>query len=200
MKKIALFCIASVFSSTCLAVSSYTGTNTKGTVVIENVEVNGLPIFDNVTMDLDLQAGTFKIVNIQTKNKTVFTSPIENFTEDGFNVGLLGCAKISGSNDVDCYLQIVNTLLDRNLTVNGDTAIAPSLLTDNIGNTYRPAYVKNYNIKNDFTANLLLAQGIATRVIIGYKNIDVRATSMSTFLPGFFGNKAFNVTFKDIKF
>jgi hypothetical protein len=200
MKKIALFCFASLFSGASLAISSYTGTNTNGVVVIEDVEVNGQPVFDSVSMDLDLKAGTFTIVDIKTKNKTVFTSPIETFSDDGFNIGLLGCSRSAGTNEISCYLQIVNTLLDRTITINGDTAITPSLVTDNLGNVYRPASITNNNVTKDFVFPILLAQGIPTRVVIRYKGIDVNAKSLSSFMPGFSGSKLFNVAFKNINF
>lgn len=98
MKKVALICIAFLFSSISLASSKYTSQN--GYFVVSDVNVDDKDFYDMVTMKLDFIKGTFKIVSA-TKNDSTQLRRI-NANQEWQSTGIIVnstqmvCANASG--------------------------------------------------------------------------------------------------------
>ncbi len=74
MKKLALFCIASLCTSASMATSNYTSST--GTVMIPDVSVDGTAAYDSVTLQLNFKNNTFSVLN--TSPKTIIFLPPPN--------------------------------------------------------------------------------------------------------------------------
>ncbi|MDD5323056.1 MAG: hypothetical protein PHD43_21080 [Methylococcales bacterium] len=203
MKKIALFCIAILCSGATMATSNFSSQN--GTLVIPDVNVDGLTVYDSVTLQLNFANGTFSVLNAQPKPSTIFNTPQEpQYTAEGYTIGSLGCAT-SGVNEITCYLQVVNNQADRKLRVfNHTQSSGDSLIFDDLNNTYKAALVTVGNQTTDgIWVETTLIQGIPVKISIVFKNISPSAHSISAFKPLFYdltSRREFEATFKDIDF
>ncbi len=204
MKKIALFCIAILCSGATMATSNFSSQN--GTLVIPDVNVDGLTVYDSVTLQLNFANGTFSVLNAQPKPSTIFDTPQEpQYTAEGYTIGSLGCAT-SGVNEITCYLQVVNNQADRKLRVwnRGFSPTSGFFLFDDLNNTYKAALVTVGNQTTDGAyIETTLIQGIPVRISIVFKNISPSAHSISAFKPLFYdltSRREFEGNFKEIEF
>jgi hypothetical protein len=197
----ALFCTTCLCSGVSLATSNFNGSN--GILLIPDVNVNGNIFYDSVTLQLDLSKGTFSVVNAQPKNTKISDKPLDTYTAEGYSVGFLGCAS-SGTNEITCYLRVVNNQADRKLTVYGDwISDYRSRLFDNLNNTYNAASITVANGTDNNYVETTLIQGVPTNVSMVFKNIDIHAKSIAAFKPSFMdktSNRQFQGNFINIKF
>ncbi|NOT84957.1 MAG: hypothetical protein HOP02_09355 [Methylococcaceae bacterium] len=199
MKKIALFGIAALCSGASLATSNYTSSS--GIVVIPDVNVNGTALYDSVTLRLDSN-GTYSVLNVQPKNKTISDTPLDTLTTEGFTVSFLGCGT-TGTNEITCYLRVVNNELDRPVYIHGYyNSTFQSILYDDLNNSYAASSVTFTNKTDSSQVGATLIQGVPANASILFKNINIRAKSISAFKPSFdySNNKQFVGNFKNIKF
>jgi len=205
MRKIVLFCIASLCSGISMATSNFNSQT--GILVIPDVNVDGQTVYDSVTLQLNLGNGTFSVLNANPKPSTIFDTPQEpQFNTEGYTIGLFGC-KTSGTNQITCYMQVVNNEADRELWVFADPAfgLSPdSLLFDNLNNTYKAASITYTDVtSSQFVRVPLLFQGIPIKISMVFEGININASSISTFKPAFRDIKSgreFYGTFEDIDF
>ncbi|MEQ1637214.1 MAG: hypothetical protein ABL903_11015 [Methylococcales bacterium] len=198
--KLAWLCFASLLSSTAFATSNFTGSS--GILVIPDVNVNGTAVYDSVTLQLDLAKGTFSVVNAKLKDSKVSSTPLDTLSTEGFDIGFLGCAT-SGTNEITCYLNVVNNELDRPLRLFGNYSIYSSMLYDDLNNAYTADSVKFANASGGSDVSPTLIQGVPTKASILFKNINIRAKSISAFKPYFrkqSPSKDFVGNFRNINF
>jgi hypothetical protein len=205
MKKIAMIvCIASLFSGFSFASGKYTSNN--GYFVVSDVNVDNQTFYDSVTLQLNFGDGTFSVVDAKKKSSTLFERPLEpQFNAEGFTIGFLGCEK-SETNQITCYLQVVNNESDRELAVIANeepNSATGSILFDNLNNTYIAQSVTFTNISDDHFVKAILYQGVPVKLSMVFKGIDINASSILIFKPWFETiplGKDFFGSFKDIRF
>lgn len=203
MKKITLFCTALLSSTTSFATSNFTGND--GILLIPDVNVNGTTFYDTVTLQLDLNKGTFQVLNAQPKKTTVSDKAIATYTAEGYTIDLFGCAS-TGTDEITCYSQVVNNKAKRKLAVNGSSypcnSGLASLLFDDKNNAYKAASVSFATETGTYYTSATIAQGVPANIKLVFKNINLNAKSISSFQPGFCSdeNLHFEANFRDIKF
>jgi hypothetical protein len=198
-----LFCTACLCSGVSLATSNFNGSN--GILLIPDVNVNGTTFYDSVTLQLDLNKGTFTVLNAKPKGISLSATPIDSFTAEGYTVGLLGCES-SGTNEITCHMRVVNNEAERGLTVYSDqSGYGISLLFDDLNNAYKPASITFINEPSASYVFATLSQGVPANIKMVFKGIDIRAKSISAFTPKFSAGwntngAQFGVVFRNIKF
>jgi len=94
-------------------------------VVITDVSVDGVLVYDSVTLNLDFVTGQFVVMDAKEKVSTVSEAPLQTFeSENGYSVGFLGCEKTGetlGTDKIDvvCSIQIINHQDDRLISFGG---------------------------------------------------------------------------------
>lgn len=202
MRKIASFCVACLFSGASLATSNFSSSD--GILLIPDVNVNGSTFYDTVTLKLNLSNGTFSVLNAQPKSKTVFDTPIDSYTAEGYTVDLLGCAS-TGTDEITCYSRVVNNKAKRTLCVHGssDCTGSASILFDDLNNAYKAASVTFSTESRDSYVSAVIAQGVPANVTQVFKGINIKAKSISSFQPAFYTGDTrvhFEANFRNIKF
>jgi hypothetical protein len=201
MKKIALFCIAGLFSGVSMANGKFTSSN--GYFVVPKVNVDDQTFYDSVTLQLNFTNGTFSVVNAKPKPPTIFETPLEpQFNAEGYTIGLLGCES-SGSSQITCHLQVVNNEADRELRVFANNGSQVSLLFDNLNNSVTAASLTFANKTSTNFVETTLFQGQPVKISMVFTGININASSISTlklycYDPN--SRRFFYGTFKDIDF
>ena len=161
-----------------------------GVLVVPRVDFDGNTYYDNVSLELNLETGTFKILNT---TPTVPPKPdqiIETQTVEKFSLGFQGCFR-AGRNEVHCYMKITNTDFDKTLSVNisaftGGTNTNYSKLYDNLSNEYNASKITIANTevnRNDGEAQLI--KGIPAIAVFIFKDVSPSAKTLTLFQPGF---------------
>lgn len=188
MKKALFILILLMMNSSSFAVVIFSSST--GNLVMRDVSIDDrLPLYDSVTLNLNLATGTFTIVEAIEKAISSFPeSPIDTFTESDFKVDLHGCIE-TGRNEVTCLTRVVSLVGDKTVTMSS----LSNPLYDNFSSEYR--FDTNIEVLSKSYMGVFqfhVIRGIPVDVKFIYKNIDPEATSISLFSPEF---SAFTGTF-----
>jgi len=202
MKKILLaVALLVVFSpQPLLATSNFTSSN--GILVIPDVSVDGTTNYESVTLQLNLETGTFSILDATPKDTSFSPTALGTMSAGGIKVDFHGCAR-SGHNQITCLTKVVSPNKDAGISA---MAGSTSKLYDNLSQVYETSSVtalgKSGGGLGEFVNIAFVAiQGVPVEVKFIFNNIDPSATSIAAFQPNFelSGNKITG-NFRDISF
>ena len=141
-------------------------------------------VYDSVTLQLDLNSGTFSILDATLKDTSFPASALDTFSKNGLKIDFFGC-NLSGNTQITCLTKIVasNQNLEIKAFAKDDSRI--SQLFDDLSNEYGASTVTALDMAESTFLDFTLIKGIPVEVKFIYNNIDPSATSISLFEPLF---------------
>lgn len=204
MRRLVTVLVIWITSSICYATANL---NTEtGILVVPDVKVDGNLDLSSITLQLDTNKGTFRLLDITPEFTSFSDTPLDSVVSDGLKIDFLGCARNSASR-VICRTTISRTdtvqdFLKEQVLPNIAEVRNPrkSIIIDNLGQQYE-AIASVYGELDELgflTINLI--EGVAIDVDFHFANLNNQAT-ISTFNPIFFFdkvNKVIDATFTNI--
>lgn len=183
MRKLLLILNLLIFNIPCFASANFT--SSEGNLVIPDVSVNGDKNYSNVTLHLDFDKGTFKVLDAQPKTTTISDTPLQsqtltfNFFEN-YKFDFFGCER-SGQNQISCYVDV---------TMSSDYprlfSATYSLLFDNQGREYLATVITISDTPITFDQRLPSKKDTPIRIKYIFDNFNIHAASISVFKPTFY--------------
>lgn len=183
MIKLLLILNLLIFNIACFASTNFTSSD--GNLVIPDVSVNGDKNYNNVTLQLDFDNGTFKVLDTQPKTTTISDTPLQSQTLsyssfEKYKFDFFGCER-SGHNQISCYVDV---------TAYSDyppiILATYSSLYDNQGREYLAASITISDTPIIVDQVFPSIKDTPIRVRYFFDNFNIHATSISVFKPTFY--------------
>ncbi len=203
MRRLISIFIICIASSVCYATANL---NTEtGILLVPDVKVDGAIDLNSITLQLDTNNSTFKILDITTEFPSLSDSSLDAVTSDGLKIDFLGCARNSGAKII-CRTAISRTdtvqdVFEEQVKPNVAEVRNPrkSIITDSLGQQYE-AIASVYGMLEVGFLTINLIEGVTVEVDFHFDNFNNQAT-INSFSPIFFfdkTNKVVEATFTNV--